>query len=202
MLGVDRNGDVLVIELKKDHVGKEVLSQILEYSHSWRTHPDSAKSVWNDYKEKNPKPEIEPGWESYEPRMVVVGPSIDPELVQIGASHGLDIRFFEITRYQHNESTFVIVDELERPTLRDRPVSSRQNYDWDWFANEVAYGDAEVKIAKWLHDELLKVAKIRGWDITPKFNKGYIAFQPGRQKPLLVGCQTQEQGSAKCSMER
>jgi len=186
LLGVDKNRDVLIIELKKDHVGKEVLSQILEYSHYWKTHPDSARSIWNEHKEKHADLDIQPDWNNYDPRMLVVGSSVDPELVQIAASHELDIRFFEITRYQHEGSFFIMIDELEQPTQRERPVSGRQNYDWGWFAEEVAHGDTEVKIAKWLHEELLTLSQSKGWSVATKFNKYSIAFQRGGRNPFWL----------------
>lgn len=183
LLAVNRDGEFLIIELKKDPVVTDIITKILQYKTYWKTHPDSARSLWIQCKEK---PEgIEPDWDNYDPKIVIVGPSFEEELIQIATQEKLDIRFVEMARYEHGDSTFVVVDELEPVRTRVAAVTTQDVYDWNWFENEVCDED-QLKIAKYLHDEILKECHDKNWNITPKFNKWYIAFKYGNNNPFWL----------------
>ncbi len=175
LLAVNKDGEVIIIELKKGFVDASIFSQILGYKNYWRKHPDAAKNLWQTAKEK---PEgIEPDWVKYNPKLTVVASAFDPEVLEVSAGEGLGITFVEITRYRHDDSTFVVVDEPETAAPRERPVSSQDEYNWDWYADKVAFTEGEVDIAKRVHDGILALCIMRDWKVFPKFNKGYVSFK-------------------------
>ena len=184
LLAVNKDSEFLIIELKKDPVQTDIITQVLRYKTYWKTHPDSARSLWEQCKEK---PEgIEPDWENYDPKIVIVAPSFEDELIQVATQTVPDIRFVEMARYEHGNSTFVVVDELEPIKARVAPVVAQREYDWNWFAEEVVRSEDQVKIARYLHDEILRVCNAKGWNITPKFNKWYIAFKYGNNNAFWL----------------
>ena len=184
LLAVDRDGQFLIIELKKDHVGSEILPQVLGYQLWWKKHPDSAKSLWMQRRDR--PDDVEPDWGSYDPKVVVVAPSFDDELVEISADRNLGFRFVEVARYEHSESTFVAVNEVALPRTRVSPVSTQQDYDWNWYAENVAYTDAEVDIARSLFEGITRLCKERNWNLEPKFNKNYVSFKHGGSRPFWL----------------
>lgn len=168
LLAVDKNREVLIIELKKDQVDKSILNQVLAYENYWKKHPDAAKSIWMSFPNKPPR--IEPDWEGYDPHVTIVAPFFDSELVEISNSKKLGIRFVEISRYQYERSIFIVVNEPEALELKETVVSARGGYNWDWYAENSADED-QVKVGKYLLDEIVRFSKQSGWEIEPKFNK-------------------------------
>jgi hypothetical protein len=184
LLAVNRDGEILIIELKKDQATTDIITQVLRYKAFWKTNPDSARSLWAQ-SEGRPE-DIEPDWDNYDPKIVIVAPSFDSELIQVATQTNLDIRFVEITRYEHGNSTYVVVDELEPSRTRVTPVASRREYDWKWYTEEVVHGEEQVKIGKYLQEEILKLCQTKGWNISPKFNKWYLAFKYDGKNPFWI----------------
>jgi len=182
LLGVNKDGGVLVIELKKDPIDKDILPQVLSYKLYWKKHPDSVRSLWAECKTK--PSEIEPDWDNYDPKVVVVAPSTSEELIDIVTEENLGIEFVELTRYQHGNTIFAVVNDIERVRTKVAPVSTRREYDWDWYAE--VKDEEQVKIAKHLHEEILKFCQSRNWNVTPKFNKWYLAFKYGNRNAFLI----------------
>ncbi len=184
LLAVNRDGEILIIELKKDQASTDIITQVLKYKAYWKTHPDSARSIWEQAKGR--PEDIEPDWSNYNPKIVIVAPSFDSELIQTSTQNNLDIRFVEITRYVHGDSMFVVVDELEPSITREAVISTRLEYDWDWYNKEVVRSEDQVKIGKYLQEEILKLCQGKGWNISPKFNKFYLAFKYGGNNPFWI----------------
>jgi len=177
LLALSKDGDVVIIELKKDLATKDYLGQVLGYRNFWKRSLEAVKNLWNDFKEK---PEgIEPDFSNFDPKILLVAPDFDPELVEIVSLESLPIEFAEISRYEHKDSTFVLVDRIEAPETRIGPVRGQIEYGWDWYASEVARSDLEIQLAKSLYDQLTKLKEKNDWKVTPKFNKWYIAFKYG-----------------------
>jgi len=174
LVAVDKNREIQIIELKKDKVGTEVLSQSLGYQVFWKKHPDSAKSLWATRSEKTI--DIEPDWENYHPGIVIVAPLFDDELIEIASEKDLGMRFIEISRYLQGNSTLIFVNEVGLHKVPQSPVTSRKDYDWTWFEQQVA-NSGQLRIAKRLYEQIISFCQAKGWTIEPKFNKFYITFK-------------------------
>lgn len=184
LLAVNIDGEILVIELKKDPVGKEILPQVLGYKLYWKKHPDSVKTLWADYEDISEPQGIEPDWDNYDPKILVVAPSFDDELVEIAAEENLSIRFVEMSRYQHANSTFVVVNELEPVRSTEGPITTQREYGWDWYARN--FSEKQIKIAKHLDNEILGLFENRSWSIAPKFNMWYLVYKYGHHNAVWL----------------
>jgi len=71
-MAVNRDGEIVIIGLKKDFADKEVISQILGYQIECRENIEVIKNLWHD--SKNKPEDLEPDWENYNPRVMVVAP--------------------------------------------------------------------------------------------------------------------------------
>lgn len=83
MVGIDRDGNVCIVEMKNVRVDAAILPQVLQYAFWAESNPDSIKSMWLEAPDQ---PEnIEISFEQYEVRIIIIAPSIDPStLVLVG----------------------------------------------------------------------------------------------------------------------
>jgi hypothetical protein len=177
LLGLNKDGDILIIELKNDIVNKDVLGQVFGYRNYWKRHVEAVKIRWNEFKEK---PEgIEPDFSNFDPKILLVAPNFEQELLEIASLEHFPIEFVEIGRYAYEESTFVIVNRMEAPEVKVGAFIGRAQYDWGWYESDVVRSEIELKTARSLHDELIALGEKNGWKISPKFNKWYVAFKYG-----------------------
>lgn len=175
LLGLNKDGDVLIIELKNGIVDKDVLGQVFGYRNYWKRHVEAVKIRWSEFKEK---PEgIEPDFSNFDPKILLVAPKFEEELLEIAGLERFPIEFVEIGRYAHEDSTFVIVDRKEALEVKVGSVRGPEKYDWAWYESDVVRSDIELKIARDLHDGLIALAEKNDWKISPKFNKWYVAFK-------------------------
>jgi hypothetical protein len=184
LLGINRDGEIAVIELKKDPVGIEILPQVLTYRVWWKARPDAAKSLWAEC--KNRPENLEPNWSSYDPKVIVVAPSFEEDLPRIIASEGLRISLVELTRYEHSGTTFVLVDEVSRDWVPQSLVAAQQDYDWPWYEENVFFTEEEARWAKAIVEKLKDLFARRGWSYSLKFAKWYIAFKRGANRVVWV----------------
>jgi hypothetical protein len=176
-LAVNKDGEVVIVELKKDLAGSNVLGQVLGYRLYWKNNLEAVKNLWNESKKK---PEgVQPDFANFDPKVLLVAPEFEQELTKIASSEGLPIEFVEISRYQHETSTFVLANPIEPQKIRVGAVTAQLDYDWDHYEKEIASKSSQVEVAKEIHAQLLGLAQKNSWDIVPKFNKYYIAFKHG-----------------------
>jgi len=186
LLAVNNDGEVYVIELKKDPVGTGILDQVLGYRTDLVKSPEAVKNLWNQY--KNKPEDVTPDWDNFNPKILIVAPKFDRRLLEIVDAHGLPIEFVEIDRYLHGESAFIVIDEIEPSETRVRPVKAREEYDWNWYLeHRIVRTQSQLEIAKSIHDQILTLSGKNNWNISPKFNKKYVAFKYGRRSPFWLG---------------
>jgi hypothetical protein len=126
LLAINKDGDVLIIELKMILAGPDVLGQVLGYRNYWRQNLEAVKNLWNEFREK--PEEFEPDFQNYDPRVLLVAPEFEKELLEIVSSERLPIECAEITRYEHEDRIFVVVDRMEPPVAKIGPVVGQREY--------------------------------------------------------------------------
>jgi hypothetical protein len=52
IIGIDNDNNIVLIELKKENVREDIISQVLRYALWAETHPDSIQSLWLQCKDK------------------------------------------------------------------------------------------------------------------------------------------------------
>lgn len=177
LLAINKDGDVLIIELKRILAGPDVLGQVLGYRNYWRQNLEAVKNLWNEFREK--PEELEPDFQNYDPRVLLVAPEFEKELLEIVSSERLPIECAEITRYEHEDRIFVVVDRMEPPVAKIGPVVGQREYGWDWYKSERVASSEQVELAQKLCDKAVALAEKNEWKVSPRFNKRYIAFKYG-----------------------
>lgn len=176
-LAVNRDGEIVIVELKNDLVTSDILGQVLGYRWYWKNNLEAVKNLWN---ESHNKPEgIKPDFSNFDPKILVVAPEIEQELTKIVGSEDLPIEFVEITRYEHENSIFVLANPLEAPKAHLGPVTGQSDYDWNYYEKNMVSMSSQVDTAKEIYAQILSLAQRKSWDIVPKFNKYYVGFKHG-----------------------
>jgi hypothetical protein len=184
LIAVNKEREIIIIELKKDFADMNTLSQILRYGTHWKKSLEAVRNMWNKY--ENKPSDIEPDWNNYNPKMMIIAPSFDKELIEVASSYKLPIEFIEITRYVSGESLFVLINRVEEIVESIAPTVAREEYDWKWYSDQ--FGSKWSELAQYLHEQILKLLEIRGWNISTKFNKWYIAFKCGYRNAFWLEC--------------
>jgi hypothetical protein len=138
LLGVDREGDVVVVELKRDRTPRDVIAQALEYvSFAERLDSDQLEEILRSYLNDESLSLAEHHHEYFElgsdeavafnkdQRIVVVGQRVTPEIRQTASflrSKAIRVTCVEFTFFQANGGTrllsqeIVVGKESEKPT--------------------------------------------------------------------------------------
>jgi len=191
LLAIDKDGRITIIELKNVDVNEEILPQIIRYWDSWRKRPDAIKNYWITL--KNKPTNIEPNFEDYDPKIIVIAPSVSDEVVEL-ASKGLqmDIEFVELTRYQENGRMYVVTNYKEPKNKKMKISTAREEYGWKYYLEKKGWTNKIINQLKLIEKILLEFSKNQGWNLSIKFNKNYIAFKHGLRNPFWI-----EPGSGK-----
>ena len=137
LLGVDRQGDVVVVELKRDRTPRDTIAQSLEYV-SFAERLDTAqlegvlRSYLNDESlslAEHHREYFEVGSEeaiafNKDQRIVIVGQRVTPEIRQTATflrSKGIRVTCVEFTFFQANGGTRLLSQEIVVGTEGDKP---------------------------------------------------------------------------------
>ncbi len=177
MIGIDREGSLVVIELKNVTVGHEVLGQVAGYAYACKNSPDFVRVLWEN--QEGVPDDVDVEWENPQIRIIVVAPDFDPYLPGIAAETGLKIEFVSISRYLHGSDEFVIVDKISEFPIARPPPPVTKEYNWEYYESSNVADEKQADIAKNLYDGIVNLCQEEGWEVKPKFNKNYIAFKLG-----------------------
>jgi len=191
LLAIDKDGRITIIELKNVDVDEEILPQIIRYWNLWKKRPDAIKNYWLTLKNK-PK-NIEPNFEDYNPKIIVIAPTVSDGVVEF-ASQGLqmDVEFIELTRYQENGRMYVVTNYKEPKHEKIEISTAREKYGWKYYLEKRGWSDTIINQLQLIAKNLLEFSKRQGWNLSTKFNKNYIAFKHGYRKAFWI-----EPGSGK-----
>lgn len=78
IVGVDKDRNIVLIEMKNSTVDEHIISQVLRYAIWAETNPDSVKSMWLEC--QNRPDDLDIDWGDNEVRIIVVAPQIGPKV--------------------------------------------------------------------------------------------------------------------------
>jgi len=197
LLGLNRNGDTIVIEIKKDQTPRKVIAQILEYA-EW-----VSNSIGSDELNKIAKikhlGEFPALWKKYESefgevpdfnehqQLYVVAEKIDPiteKLARYLRKNGIDIFCMELNFYERDGHRFcnskVLVGN-EKVTVPDTIENNDTSYDWKHYSQNRGWSDEAIAKMKKFVDEIMELGKKEKWTLDLKFNRRYLAIQTKKQ---------------------
>jgi hypothetical protein len=74
IIGIDRDGNVCIVEMKNTPVDASILPQVLQYAFWAESNPDSIKSLWLEAPEQ--PDDVTVSFDKYEVRIIVIAPTI------------------------------------------------------------------------------------------------------------------------------
>lgn len=177
IVGVDSDGNVCIIEMKKVAVDASIIPQVLEYAIWAETNPDSVKALWLECDDK--PDDILVNWDSFQVRIVVIAPSILRSTLDSVDKINYPVDLVEVKRWVEDGNTFLLVNELEsdQTKTRPRPVKGLAQYDGDFYRHEYNRESAEYFLEYVAAVEDL--VRRREWNLECKFNKHYAGFKAG-----------------------
>ena len=176
-MGVDKEGNVCIIEMKNTEVDADIIPQVLRYAFWAENNPDSIKSLWLQCEDK--PDDIEINWDKLQVRILVIAPTIRRSTLDLVNRIAYPVDLIEVKRWVEGDNEFLLVNRLEPDAAgaRKRPVSGARVYDEAFYKGERnSKGvDEFLRYAR----ELEALVKKQGWNLETKFNRGYCGFKGG-----------------------
>ena len=191
IVGIDNENNILVIEIKDETVDENVITQVTKYVEWVETNPDAIKNIYLELKDKdkNKTKDLIFDWEK-EPsvKVLIIGPYFKPSIKNMIKRVDYTIELIEFKRFKEEGSRndYIFLNNLiieEKKAAR--PVSTIREYD-EKFYKQKHYNPNSVKEFWKLSNELEKYIKTKGWNLTRKNNKGYVAFKYGSREVFGV----------------
>ncbi|MGA3291308.1 MAG: hypothetical protein ABSD42_13840 [Candidatus Bathyarchaeia archaeon] len=184
----------IIVELKNVKTGVDVISQILPYYNFVKTNPDTLKYQATQDKEFLKKlsnlgysiQKLEMGLEK-EPKVLIVAPSFDNELLDLINFLTFDVELVEISRFKLVSGEYLVT--VDKPsTMGTQQSKVRVMEDWDWNKYETIghASHSKVEIAKDIKRQIDAIIEKERLNLTPIFRKLYIPYQFGRNNILWI----------------
>jgi len=183
----------IIVELKNDVCGLEIIPQILPYYSFMKTHPDSFKlnaSSNNKFIKKLQDLGIDKGkflkGLEGDPKVILVAPGFKDELLNTTDFITFDIESIQISRYESDENEYLV--SIDKPQIPlSPPVAVRVMEDWDWEKYErEGISTKKIGIAKSIKEQIDHLIRAEGIDLQPIFRKFYIPYQIERSNVFLI----------------
>lgn len=183
----------VIIELKNQVTGIEVIPQILPYYNFVKSNPDTLKfNVLSDERFLKKLKDLEldrdrlfKGLEE-DPKVILVAPTFKKELLDVVNYMKFDIELVEISRYKTEGGDYQIA--IHKPQI-EPPVQARvrvmEEWNWEKYQQE-GISSSKIQIAKGLKENIDRILAIEKIDLQSVFRKNSIPFQSGRNNVFWI----------------
>ena len=122
IIGVDKDENVCIIEMKNVSVTSDIIPQVLEYALWAEQNPAEIKNLWLESKEQPEEYEIDFDKE-YGVRIIIVAPLIEPSTALATEKINYPVDLIEVKRWSSDTNHFFLVNQIEPPeTKKPSPV--------------------------------------------------------------------------------
>jgi len=176
MIGIDKENNVVIIEMKNGEVDENIIPQVLRYAIWAETNPDSIRALWLECKDK--PDDISINWDSLTIKIIVIAPSIKLNVLRAVNKINYEVDLLEINKFAAEENEFILVDKLEPESPKGPRITRGLGvYDKEFYLEN--YNNESVGIFFHTIDKVDRLVKEKGWRLDKKFNKGYVGFKYG-----------------------
>jgi hypothetical protein len=176
MIGIDKENNVVIIEMKNGEVNEDVIPQVLRYAIWAEANPDSIKALWLECKDKPEDMNI--NWDGLSIKIIIIAPAIKLSVLKTVNKINYEVELLEINKFAVKDNEFILVDKLEP---EDRPAARTTRglgiYDREFYLEN--YNNKSVDVFFHTIDKVEKLVKGKGWKLEKKLNKGYAGFKYG-----------------------
>ncbi|MFL5789710.1 MAG: hypothetical protein ACJ748_16735, partial [Flavisolibacter sp.] len=115
---------------------------------------------------------------SYEVKILIIAPSIDPTTLKFIDSISYNVELIEVKRWIEKSNYFILVNELKaKVSDRVKSVKGIPTYNREFY--ESFRNKKSVEIFLEAVKETQQIIKDKKWNLETKFNKNYCAFKYG-----------------------
>ena len=176
IIGIDKDGNVCIIEMKNKPIDASVIPQVLSYAFWAQSNPDSIKNLWLEAPEQ--PEDLEINWDNYNVRILIIGPSFHPSTLELVNTITYQVDLIEIKRWVEKSNQFLLVNKLEADQRKQvRTTKGIETYDRSFY--ERYYNKESVKAFMKFVDDVEKIVKAKGWPLEKKFNRFCCVFKYG-----------------------
>ncbi|MCP4651318.1 MAG: hypothetical protein GY853_14715 [PVC group bacterium] len=183
MIGIDKDNNIVIIEMKNCEVDENIIPQVLRYALWAEANPDSIRALWLECKDK--PDDININWDGIiNIKIMVIAPAIKVTVLKTVNKINYEVDLLEINKFAVGKDEFILVDKLEAESTGMRKITrGLEIYDKDFYLQN--YNNKSVEIFFHTISKIEKLVSEKGWKVTKKFNKGYAGFKYGF--PLVFG---------------
>lgn len=173
-------GQIAVVELKNVPTDVPVLLQVLRYASWAKNNQDSVRLLLTKAGIQDvDKVELHP-------RITVVAPEVRTDVAELAQYiSAFEFTFIELQRFVSEQETIVAVSRPTPPTSPAAGVSAQEEWNWLRYEHELGWKPVQLQIAKWLFERVEGLVEEKGWQLHPRFRKGYVPFQLGGTKNVV-----------------
>jgi len=176
LIAVDADGQVVIIEVKKDTATEDVIPQVLRYAIWAETNPDSIKAIWLEAEDR--PEDLEINFDALSIKIMIIAPSISPNVLRLVNRITYDVELVEIARFAVEENEFVLITQRQ-PAAIDTTGLTVTRQKWDEAFYRAEHHPKSVDGFMRAVRESEKLVKAKGWTLETKFNKYYVGFKHG-----------------------
>ncbi|MCK4473860.1 hypothetical protein KAU40_01195 [Candidatus Parcubacteria bacterium] len=176
MVGIDKDNNVVIIELKNIAVNETILPQILRYAIWAKKNPDSIRALWLESKDR--PEDIEIDWDNVEIRVIVLAPTIKLSVLSFLKEINYNIELIEVRRFLIGDEESILLNKLEEePEMKARSVRGLEIYDKEF--HKSCRNNKSVDAFFRVIEEIEEIIKKKDWNLEKRLNKGYVSFKIG-----------------------
>jgi len=198
LLGIDKDGAAVIVELKKDKTPRQVIAQIIQYA-QWIAE-DVDTNILNEIaKDKKYLEEFPSIWKKFEStfstedailnesqKLYIVAESIDPQIskmVQYLRTYKMNIMCVEMKFHKtpsgelQLERNFIVPKEEEMKSFKKFPKSDEKEYDMNYYSNYHGWDEKRIQLVEKICASIIAYSTQRGWNMLREFNKYGIVFR-------------------------
>ena len=182
MVGIDKDNNIVIIELKNTTVNEDILPQILRYAIWAEKNPDSIRALWLEA--KNRPDDIDVDWDNVDIRIIVLAPTIKLPVLRLLKKINYNIELVEIKRFLISNDEVILLNQLEEEPEIIRPARGLESYDKEFYKSYRNPESVDTFFA--VTNKIEKIIKKKKWNLKKKFNKYYMGFKSGFQNVFGV----------------
>ena len=198
LLGIDKDGSTVIIELKKEKTPRQVIAQIIQYA-QWIAEDVDTNRLNEIAKDKKYLEDFPSIWKKFEStfgtedailnesqKLYIVAESIDPQIskmVQYLRTYKMNIMCVEMKFHKtpsgklQLERNFVVPKEEKMKSFKKFPKSDEKEYDMNYYSNYHGWEEETIGQVEKICESITNYSNQRGWNMVREFNKNGIVFR-------------------------
>jgi hypothetical protein len=176
LIAVDKEGSLVIIELKNGTVNEDVITQVLRYATWAETNPDSIKNMWLEHEDR--PADIKIRWDHLSIKVLIIAPSVSSRVLRLANKIKYPMSFLEIKRFCIDKDEFILIEQLEpEPEVKVVVAGGQDTYDKKYYLEE--YNEKSVPKFFEMIKSIDRLVEEKGWELEKKMNKGYVSYKYG-----------------------